>query len=518
MQIPFPKTVFPVGFPLCRTPALAAARFHAAQTLERREPAPTLFAKRLAPTGCSVVKVRQLVSPSIMHPVLRHLTLLAVASHLNCAALAQTPPDESPNTKFVGADQLNVRTGPSTGYESLTKVSRGTEVTVVRKNTNPRGERWYEVRFTSNGDPTRGWVSGDYLLDEKGEVSPSEYASLNYDPVPKPSYPGNPRIDAKGVYVSIYTAASGRLDDLLELARTTEINAMVIDVKDDLGRMLYRSEAAAEFNPTANDGNTIRDPAALLKRLKDEGIYTIARVVTFKDPAFSKAHPDKAILNNRTGRPFESTDGLRWASPYNDYFQRYNIAVAREAAALGFNEIQFDYVRFPAVSRSANLNYRTTSSDSKAKVIQDFLLRARGEIAPLEVYIAADVFGLVGTARDDMNLGQYWEAVSNAVDYICPMMYPSHYANGSYGLRVPDKEPFALIDRGVRDALARNRNLETPGEIRPWIQAFTATWLKEHRTYDAPTVREQIRALEKNGVGTYLVWSPGNRYNAAAHR
>lgn len=465
-----------------------------------------------------MVKVPQLVLSSIMHPVLRHLIILAVAVHLGDTAFAETTSEESPNTKFVGADQLNVRTGPSTGYESLTKVSRGTEVTVMRENTNPRGERWYEVRFDSNGDPARGWVSADYLLDEEGEVTLGEYALLNYDPVPKPSYPGNPRIEAKGIYVSIYSAASSRLDDLLELARTTEINAMVIDVKDDLGRMLYRSEAAAEFNPAANEGTTIRDPAALLRRLKDEGVYTIARIVTFKDPAFSKAHPDKAIINNRTGRPFESTDGLRWASPYNDYFQRYNIAVAREAAALGFNEVQFDYVRFPAVSRSANLDYRTTSTDSKAKVIQDFLLRAREEIAPLKVYIAADVFGLVGTAQDDMNLGQYWEAVSNAVDYICPMMYPSHYANGSYGLRVPDKEPFALIDRGVRDAQARNRNLETPAEIRPWIQGFTARWLKEHRVYDASTVREQIRALEKNGIQSYLVWSPGNRYSAPAYR
>jgi hypothetical protein len=151
-------------------------------------------------------------------------------------------------------------------------------------------------------------------------------------------------------------------------------------------------------------------------------------------------------------------------------------------------------------------------------VIQNFLLEARKQLGPLKVYVAADVFGLVCTTADDMDIGQYWEAVSNAVDYICPMMYPSHYGNGVYGLRVPDLEPYAVLHRGLQDAQRRNRNLATPAELRPWLQAFTATWLKEHRRYGVAEVRAQIKALTDRGLDSYLIWNSSNRYESAAFR
>jgi hypothetical protein len=136
----------------------------------------------------------------------------------------------------------------------------------------------------------------------------------------------------------------------------------------------------------------------------------------------------------------------------------------------------------------------------------------------LQVYVAADVFGMVCTTLDDMNIGQYWEAISNAVDYLCPMMYPSHYGPDVYGFRVPDKEPYGVIARGLDDALRRNANLATPAMMRPWIQGFTATWLPEYRSYGVAEIKEQIRACKERGIDSYLVWNAANRYQPAAFR
>jgi hypothetical protein len=289
-------------------------------------------------------------------------------------------------------------------------------------------------------------------------------------------------------------------------------------VKDDRGDLLFPTQAAAKFNAEANRKALLDDVRPLLRRLKAKQIYCVARIVTFKDPSFARAHPQKAILNNRTGKPYRSTDDLMWVSPHDADFREYNLEIAREAAAAGFQEIQFDYIRFPDVARSASLNYRNPGNQTKAQVVQNFLLEARRRLSPMKAYVAADVFGLVCTTADDMDIGQYWEAVSNAVDYICPMMYPSHYANRSYGLRVPDQQPYELIDRGVRDALRRNQNLATPARVRPWIQGFTASWLKEHREYGVAEVKAQIKALADNGVHSYLIWTPSNRYEKQAYR
>jgi hypothetical protein len=319
--------------------------------------------------------------------------------------------------------------------------------------------------------------------------------------------------------VTVYSAASSkRMDGLIALVEQTELNALVIDVKDDRGDLLWPMEAAAKFNPPANGKPALRDVGPLVRRLRERNIYLIARVVTFKDPAFARAHPERTIMDPAAGVPYRSSDGLMWASPHDRVFRDYNLGIAREAAAAGFHEIQFDYIRFPDVSRSRKLNYRNPAGESKARAIQSFLIEARNVLAPMRVYLAADVFGLVCTTVDDMNIGQYWEAVSNVVDYICPMMYPSHYGNQVYGLRVPDLEPYAVVNRGLEDALKRNRNLATPAELRPWLQAFTASWLKEHRRYGVAEVKAQIKAAADHGLDSYLIWNPANRYEAAAYR
>ncbi|GEM_PF-309962 len=464
------------------------------------------------------------------------------------------PPAPVPLSKrvirYVNATTLNVRSRASANARIDERLPRNTAVTVTSETTERNGQKWSRIEYIAKGRKQIGWVATEFL-SSASSVPPApaavggsrstntprsaplkattfnkpsgeyfeQFERLDYAPVPKPSYPGNPKIQAKGVYVSFNVLASDRFDSIINLLDTTELNALVIDFKDDVGGLLTKSATAARLVPQANATAKYNDVSELIQKLKAKNIYLIARIVTFKDPLYVKAHPESAIINKANGQVYKSGDGLSWSSPYDSGFRAYNIALAKEAAEAGFNEVQFDYVRFPDVPRAANLNYRNGSSDSiKAEVIQNFLLEARRALSPLKVYIAADVFGLVTTTVDDMRIGQYWEAVSNAVDYICPMMYPSHYANTVYQLPIPDARPYDLIYRGLADALARNKELHPPAQIRPWLQGFTASWVKGHINYGATEVKAQIRAAADQGVDSYLIWNPTGTYNPAAYR
>ncbi|RME94132.1 MAG: hypothetical protein D6766_06610 [Verrucomicrobia bacterium] len=449
------------------------------------------------------------------------------------AARATGSGTAEPRELEVAADWLNVRMAPGLDATRTGRLPQGTRVEVLGEQELSDGRRWVRVAYGgAKGVRRIGWVAGEHLapptgpevsgggVDEAGDSGErpdfGPFADLHYDPLPKRNYRRNPRIDARGLYVTRRTAQSERMAELVRLARETDVNALVIDFKDDEGWLLTRSEAARRHNPEANRRAAFEDLRPWLQRLRDEGLYLIARIVTFKDPVFARRHPERTILDRRTGRTFRSRDGLRWASPHDPLFRRYNLELAEEAAALGFNEVQFDYVRFPDVPKSADLDYRNPKGESKAAAIQSFLLEARKRLEPRQVYVAADVFGLVCTTVDDMRIGQYWEAISNAADYICPMMYPSHYGPMNYGLPVPDRKPYEVLAAGIRDCLRRNGRIATPAEVRPWIQGFTATWVKGHIDYGPAQIQAQMRALADHGIKSWLLWNPANRYEAAA--
>ncbi len=423
----------------------------------------------------------------------------------------------APDWWYVTASRLGLRQGPGSQFPVFREVARGGAVNRLGETNDVKEGRWFQVRIGAGTGEAQGWLPSAYLTHNRA-LTEGDFANLVYGPVPKRNYPGRPARQVRGLYVSLNALGSHRFPGILRLARQTSINALVIDFKDDVGDLLTESGTAARLNPAANRKPATRDLPALIRQLKAENLYLIARIVTFKDPAYAREHAGSSILDLRTGRPYRSRDGLTWSSPYDAEFRAYNLGLADEAAAAGFDEVQFDYVRFPDVSKDVRLDYRAASSQTKAQVVQNFLLEARRRLEPRGVYLAADVFGLVCTTVDDMRIGQYWEAVSNAVDFICPMMYPSHYANGSYGLEVPDRHPFELVDRSLRDAERRNRNLDTPATIRPWLQGFTASWVRGHRTYGPQEIRTQIRALERHGLDTFLIWHPGGKYDAGAYR
>lgn len=424
--------------------------------------------------------------------------------------------------KITPKAEDNIKIGTRVEILEEKKVEKVKEKTVkkpdgkteVQKTTTV--ENWEKISYHKNKEKRTGWIKNNQLTDSLKATLPKEWKNLDFSPIEKKNYPENKRREIRGIYVTSSSAAlTKRVDDLIALSKRTKINAFVIDVKEDDGTLLFKMEAGEKYNPTANRRSPIKDINKFMKKLKDNNIYTIARIVSFKDPTYAKANPDKAIITKATGKPFTNSDGVIWVSPHDRYLWEYNIAVAKEAALAGFDEIQFDYVRFPASNGGKldkELDYRNPKKESKPETIQKYLQYARKELEPLGVYVAADVYGQVGSLPDDMALGQHWESVSNVVDYICPMIYPSHYGKGVYGLPVPDAEPYKTVYRSTQDSMNRNANIDTPAMIRPWIQAFTARWVKGYIVYGPEQIELQVKALKDLGINEYILWSPTNKY------
>lgn len=425
------------------------------------------------------------------------------------------------DTLFITGRKISVREDIVKDAKILGSLSKGSQVAFLEEKKDEKEENWFKVNFKDEeGKEIIGWINAKNASKDWTDLISEKYQDMDYTSQKKiKEYENNPRVKVRGVYVTIWSASNARIDSLIEMSKRTKINTFVIDVKDDNGYMLFKTKAAEKFSPKANEKATVKDIQALMKKLKDNNIYTIARIVSFKDPTYTSQNPEKAIIYKDTGKPFMNKDGLIWASPHDRTLWEYNLEVSKEAAEVGFNEIQFDYVRFPASDGGKldkHLDYRNETGESKPGTIQNYLKYAREQLSPKKVYISADVYGLVGSVEDDMSLGQYWEAVSNIVDYISPMMYPSHYANHTYKIPIPDANPYGTVYYSAKDSVARNKNMPTPGIIRPWIQDFTAPWVKGYIKYSDKQVIEQIKALEENGVDEYLLWNAGNKYSEGA--
>ncbi|WP_163971119.1 putative glycoside hydrolase [Oceanobacillus halotolerans] len=330
-------------------------------------------------------------------------------------------------------------------------------------------------------------------------------------PVEKPE----PR-EVKGIYLNRYAFKEDSIDDYIDLIKSTDLNAVVMDVKDDFGMLTYDSEVELANEINSDQNPTVEDMTALLERLKEEGIYTIARVVVFKDPYLAEQKSDFAMKRD-DGTVWQDQKGVSWIDPYHKEVWQYVTNIAEEAATLGFDEIQYDYVRFPDNAQKVDQEVAFANSDDLAKDenIASFLRYSNEQLANQPVYVSADVFGLVTTAEDDMGIGQTWEKISQEIDYISPMTYPSHYAPNSYGIANPDDHPYDIMKQAMEDAVRRNNALEEKGEdpaiIRPWIQDFDFK-----RPYTEVDIQNQIKALEEQGITQYLVWNASSEYTENA--
>ncbi|MGD8192604.1 putative glycoside hydrolase [Brevibacillus ginsengisoli] len=334
-------------------------------------------------------------------------------------------------------------------------------------------------------------------------------------------YRSKQSVKVKGIYLSGRSAGGEKFNKLLQFVRETELNSMVIDMKEDEGKVTYRSSIPLVKTLQSDQKRFISDIDSIIQTMRDHHIYPIARIVCFKDPLLATRKMDWAMHKTQGGL-WRDAQGVLWIDPYRVEVWDYNVQLAKEAAMKGFKEIQFDYVRFPTNGQKVDQEVAFYQPDGKKKkqLIADFLAYARKELEPFHVYISVDVFGLVPSVSDDMGIGQQWEYLSEQADYISPMMYPSHYANGTYGIKVPDAQPYATIVAGLRDAKRKNNLMrqqkKNTAVIRPWYQDFTARWLKNHMTYGSKQVREQIQAGYAVGVDQYLIWDATNTYSKAA--
>ena len=321
----------------------------------------------------------------------------------------------------------------------------------------------------------------------------------------------------RGLYVNRWAALGSKLKTLIDVARKTEVNALVIDVKDDRGFILYRSKVplAREIGADTADGHWMSESKlrAVLDTMIANGIYPIARIVVAKDPLLARKRLDLAIKRKTDLKPWLDKNGNPWLDPHQRAVWKYAADLAREAYDLGFSEVQFDYVRFPDEKRLvAETVYPLANGRQRAQVIRDQLGFLRNSLKPKGIRVTADVFGLTATDTTDMGIGQRWEMFVDQVDVVLPMVYPSHFARGTYRLRSPNAHPYKTIDNALKDVIARSKPVAHAAKIIPWYQDFT---LGPPR-YGPAQIRAQKKAGYDNGFQSWILWNPKSNYTVAA--
>ena len=307
-----------------------------------------------------------------------------------------------------------------------------------------------------------------------------------------------------------------KLEKALGICEATEINALVIDVKNDAGVVAWNSDIGIVNRIKSNASAPIKNYQKLMDYLKKKNIYRIARIVAFKDPYFAGLETSHAIQLKSSGI-YKDDSGKMWVNPFDRYVWEYLLAISKEAALRGFQEIQYDYVRFPDDAKTYNpiTDFPGRNGRDKDEGIEDFLKYAKAELEPYHVHMAADVFGIITHSWDDKpeDIGQTWRKIANQVDYICPMVYPSHYGPGLYGFDVPDQHPYEVVRISMMEAIEQNAAQKNPGMIRPWLQGFNANWVKGHINYDAGTISSQLVASSELGIDEYIIWNATNAYD-----
>lgn len=313
----------------------------------------------------------------------------------------------------------------------------------------------------------------------------------------------------RGLYVNRFAAQSTRrMRQLVALADSTEINAFVIDIKDEFG-INYKSVDPAVLRNAGNAGS-IGDLRALLDTLKAHGILSIARIVVFKDSVTARVNPQWTI-RKADGGTWRDKQGLAWVNPYHRALWDYNVRIAEEVVKLGFGEVQFDYIRFPEPYQSLPTQvFPEANGLSKPDALAEFLTYAKGRIGKLGVRTTADVFGLVTTLGNALEIGQQWESLSPRADVLLPMTYPSHYPRGAFNLARPNAEPYKVLFAAVSRARQRDEKLgiRTTEHVRPWLQAFSLG----QPPYGAAELRAQKQGVYDAGYDGWVLWHPGSKY------
>lgn len=317
----------------------------------------------------------------------------------------------------------------------------------------------------------------------------------------------------KALYMSSWVAGSGDFrKSLVKIIDETELNAVVIDIKDSTGRIGFKINDP-EIEKWGSVENRVRDIKQFISLLHSKNIYVIGRISVFQDPYMTKLKPEWAIKRLSDGGVWKDRKGLSFLDPTKKEVHDYILKIAKGSYELGFDEINLDYIRYPSDGNMKDINYNLKEGKTRADNIEEFFKYFSAELKKeINIPLSGDLFGLTTEAKDDMGIGQVWEKAIHYFDFLCPMVYPSHYPNGHAGYNNPSLYPYEVIDQALKGAKIKSESVgETVAKTRPWLQDFDlgATYTKE-------LIRKEIQAVYDNGIDSWMLWDPSNKYTPQA--
>ncbi|SDB26868.1 putative glycoside hydrolase [Butyrivibrio sp. INlla16] len=317
-----------------------------------------------------------------------------------------------------------------------------------------------------------------------------------------------------GIYVSAFVAGTkNMMDEIITHIDETSINAVVIDVKNDDGNIVFDMDSELVDSLGTKD-ILVGDMPGLINTLHEHGIYAIARCVAFRDPLIDDIKPEW-VLKKASGELYEDSKGFSWMDPENEEVKDYLIEVALGCKKAGFDEVQYDYVRFPTGIKEEDLGM---NGYGRRRAIYKFVRDAHFSLKKEGIPLSLDVFGTAMGSKVDRDIvGQEYSWLSMNCEYLSPMIYPSHYYEGSMGLDYPDLHPYETVDAAMKYSDAELKVVNPLGKrqqasVRPWLQGFTASYLSKYRDYGVEEIQDQIKAVNENGVYSWIIWNPSCKY------
>ena len=316
-------------------------------------------------------------------------------------------------------------------------------------------------------------------------------------------------INVKALYLTFWGASNNSKTSkrVLHILQKTSLNAVVMDVKNEYGSTSFYTHFKQANSYGAHKQRTNRDIHKFIKRMKENHIYTIARIVVFKDELQASNNPDYAIRKDDANKTiWRNHDNMAWVDPFDKRSHEYAISIAEEAARVGFDEINFDYIRFPA--KKGLLLSKPNTQTNRIRAIEEFLDLAQKRLRKYGVFISVDTYGNICWSKDDNGIGQTVSSLAAHADYLAPMLYPSGFNSGSFGFKYPSEHPYAVVYRSVKNVLDRI----DASRVRPWLQYFK-DYAHKRRHYRKFEVQEQIRAAQDIQTGGFMLWSPSSKYH-----
>lgn len=353
-----------------------------------------------------------------------------------------------------------------------------------------------------------------FLSNLSGRIlAPVKYDSSRFEEEIEPpvEHIRTPQV-VRGIYMTSWVA--GTKDwraELVDFIDKSELNSVVIDVKDYTGRVSFEV-ADEKLKSLEYSEKRIPDIKEFIGELHQKNIYAVARISVFQDPHLAKKRPDLAV-KRKSGALWKDRKGLSWVDPGASEVWDITVRIGREAEKAGFDELNFDYIRFPSDGDMKDIIFPISKNRNKVEVMSEFFAYLDRELENLKVPISADIFGMTTVNPDDLNIGQHFESLAPYFDYLSPMVYPSHYPPGFQNLENPAAKPYEVINFSMSRAVERLlKATSTPSKLRPWLQDFDLG-----AAYDARMVRLEKQAVYDAGLSSWLSWDPSNKYTREAY-